>query len=106
MVVAIEQMKLTGANKTPRQNRLVAAAMVAVASAIRTQMVDGTSNRAFRVYDTADGAKPHHASVFLTQTARSKLSEKSVRKRLYELFSIAAPKYISNGTTTNTAQSA
>ena len=101
MVVAIEQMKLTGANKTPRQNRHVAAAMVAVASAIRTQMVDGTSNRAFRVYDTADEMKPHHASVFLTQTARSKLTEKSVRKRLYELFAVTALKYRS--TVTNTS---
>ena len=91
--LAIEEMKLTGASKTPPQNRRVAAAMVASAGAIRAQIVDGTSNEAFRVYDTAEATKPHHASIFLTQTARAKLTEKSVRKRLYELFSIAAPNY-------------
>ena len=92
IALAIEQMKLTGAKKTPPQNRNVAAAMVASAGTIRAQVVDGANDQAFRVYDTGDEAKPHHASIFLTQTARSKLTEKSVRKRLYELF-VTVPKY-------------
>jgi hypothetical protein len=93
IALAIEQMRLTGVSKTPPQDRHVAAAMVASTGTIRAQMVDGTSDRAFRVYDTAEEAKPHHASIFLTRTARSTLTEKSVRKRLYELFSVAAPNY-------------
>ena len=91
--LAIEQMKLTGASKPKPQNRHVAAVMLAGTSVIRAQIVQGTSNRAFRVYDTAEATKPHHASIFLTQSARSILSAKAVRKRLFELFKKADQQY-------------
>jgi len=93
LIFAIDQMKQTGASKTPQQKRYVAAVMLAGTGAVRAQFLQGTSNSVFRVYNTAEAAKPHHASIFLTQAARSSLSEKSIRKRLFELFTTADHHY-------------
>ena len=87
LLLAIEQMKATGLQKSPPQQRTVAAAMAARTRNIRFHTLEKCGTRAFRVYDTAESSKPHHASVFLTKAARAELTEKTTRKRLFELFS-------------------
>ena len=91
--LAIEQMKATGLRKTPPRERRVVEARSARVAAVRRDMLSKAQSRAFRVYDTGEKEKPHHASVFLTKAARSELSEKSMRKRLFELFSAIGGKY-------------
>lgn len=90
---AVEQMKATGLRKTPPRERRVVEVRSARVAAVRYDMMPKAKARAFRVYDTGEKEKPHHASVFLTKAARIELSEKSVRKRLFELFGVVAGKY-------------
>lgn len=90
ITLAIDQMKATGAKKAPPQQRAVVAAMSIGTGRLRAEVIGKHDARAFRVYDTAEEAKPHHASVFLSKVARSEMTEKSSRKRLFELFSSVA----------------
>lgn len=84
LALAISEMQATGLKKSgPRTVAAFATAEVAV---LRAEILPKSGARSFRVYDTAEEVKPHHASVFLTPSARGELSEKSTRKRLFELF--------------------
>jgi hypothetical protein len=84
--LAITQVKEIGLAKEPPKPRKLVAVMMAKASQIRAEVVKPTSSKAFRIYDTADAEKPHHASVFVTKDGRTGMSEKQVRRRLFELF--------------------
>lgn len=90
IVLAASQMKETGLKKTPPQNRAVVGAMTALTDAVRQHLVHSGGPRAFRVYDTAEQEKPNHASVFLTSAARSTFTDKTARKRLFEIFAPVA----------------
>ena len=86
ITLAIEQMKQTGLKKTPLQDRSVIGVMTATTARVRSEVTANDNVRAFRVYDTAEELKPHHASVFLTHAGRTKFTEKVARKRLFEIF--------------------
>jgi len=60
--------------------------MHALADAIRRATFDGFAGPVFRVYDTAEANKPHHASVYMTRAAKNALTDKKVRKKLWETF--------------------
>ena len=90
---AIEQIKMTGLQKNPPRERHVVQVRSARTVAVRKEILPKSQTQAFRVYDTAEADKPHHASVFLTKAARDELTEKSTRKRLFELFSTVANNY-------------
>jgi hypothetical protein len=72
--------------KVPPQNRLFVGVMQTPAFAIRRALLDNGPMRAFRVYDTAEQMKPHHASVFMSKAGREQLTQKRVRKELWEIF--------------------
>jgi hypothetical protein len=86
VALATEQMKARGLRKTPPEMREVRGSMVARTEVIRAFLVSAAEVRAFRVYDTAEEETPHHASVFLTCFGRANMSQKVVKKRLYEIF--------------------
>ena len=86
IALAVQQMKERGLKKRPPEEREVRGRMVARTEVVRAALVPNTESRAFRVYDTAEERKPHHASVFLTCLGREKISQKAVKKRLYEIF--------------------
>jgi hypothetical protein len=60
--LALEENYATGRRKVPPQNRSFVGVMHARAFAIRRAVLDNGPMRAFRVYDTAQQTKPHHAS--------------------------------------------
>lgn len=82
--LAITQIKQIGLAKEPPKPRKLVAVSMATASQVRA--VSLNNSRVFRVYDTAEAKKPHHASVFVTKEGRAGMSEKQVRRRLFELF--------------------
>lgn len=86
VALAVQQMMARGRQKVPPQDRELRGRMVARTEVVRSALVPSTDARAFRVYDTAEEQKPHHASVFLTCLGRERMSQKAVKKRLYETF--------------------
>lgn len=86
---ALAENRATGQKRTPPQDRSFLGVMYARANAIRRATFDGFAGAAFRVYDTAEASKPHHASVFMTRAAKEALTSKRVRKKLWETFGSA-----------------
>ena len=86
VALAVEQMIARGLRKVPPEERQVRGRMVARTATVRALLLPSSDARAFRVYDTAEEPKPHHASVFLTCLGRRRMSQKVVKKRLYEIF--------------------
>jgi len=82
--VALAENRATG--KARSQDRSFFGVMHALADAIRRATFDGFTEPVFRVYDTAEANKPHHASVFMTRAAKNALTDKKVRKKLWETF--------------------
>jgi hypothetical protein len=87
--VALAENRATGQARSPPQDRSFFGVMYACASAIRQATFDEFAGPVFRVYDTAEANKPHHASVFMTKAAKKALTSKKVRKKLWETFGSA-----------------
>jgi hypothetical protein len=85
--LALAENRATG--KARSQDRSFFGVMHALADAIRRATFDGFAGPVFRVYDTAGANKPHHASVFMTRAAKNALTDKKVRKKLWETFGSA-----------------
>ncbi|WP_127075984.1 hypothetical protein [Rhodomicrobium lacus] len=88
---AITKVKEIGLAKVPPRPRELVAVGMAKASVVRAIRTKSNSN-AFRIYDTANANAPDHASVFVTKAGRSEMSEKQVRRRLFEVF-VRSKKY-------------
>jgi hypothetical protein len=85
--IALAENRATGQARS--QDRSFFGVMYALADAIRRATFDGFAGPVFRVYDTAEANKPHHASVFMTRAAKKALTIKKVRKKLWETFGSA-----------------
>ena len=85
--IALAENRATGQARS--QDRSFFGVMYALADAIRRATFDGFAGPVFRIYDTAEANKPHHASVFMTRAAKKALTNKKVRKKLWEIFGSA-----------------
>jgi len=85
--IALAENRATGQARS--QDRSFLGVMYALADAIRRATFDEFSGPVFRVYDTAEANKPHHASVFMTKAAKKALTIKKMRKKLWETFGSA-----------------
>jgi hypothetical protein len=84
--LALEENHATGQQREIPQNRKFIGVMYARSHAIRRAAFENGPMPAFRVYDTAEQAKPSHASVYVSKAGRDQLSPKKVRKKLWEIF--------------------
>ena len=85
--MAINEVRATGCTRIPPQDRVITLIMQAEASEIRASIFEDDGTRMCRIYDTGEPSKPAHASVFTPTRARKGSSQRSVRRKLLEIFS-------------------
>jgi hypothetical protein len=86
IALALTEIRATGQKRNHPQDRSFVGVMYARAHAVRGADFDNGPKPAFRVYDTGEQNKPHHASVFMSKAGREQLTVKKVRKKLWEIF--------------------